>query len=131
MCQEILARPDFTPSDYPEQFRIRTPPDRDLTIEEIEYYIEMEEKLKKWDERAQRAYLDQLKDIETSDERRRCYKSQERYVAWSHATQAKIQSAFQPKRSPGRKSKDRYDDEKEQENEYLDLEQPQDVPDVH
>ena len=131
ICQDILARADFTPSDYPEPFKVKTPPNRNLTMEEIDYYIEMEEKFKKWDEWAQKAYLDWLKDIETSEERRQCYKSQERYVAWSHATQAKIRYAFQPKRSPERRTENGQRKDKEQENEYLDLEQPEDVPNIH
>ena len=87
--------------------------------------------LKKWDEWAQKAYLDRLKDIETSEEKRQCYKSQERYVAWSHATQAKIRYAFQPKRNPERRTEDGQGKDREQENEYLDLEQPEDVPNIH
>ena len=69
ICQEILAIPNYVPMDYPEQFEIKTPPNRELTTEEFDYYIEMEEKLRKWDGWAQKAYLDRLKDTENSQEK--------------------------------------------------------------
>ena len=57
LCQDILAIPSYIPMDYPEQFEIKTPPNRELTTKEFDYYIEMEEKLRKWDGRAQKAYF--------------------------------------------------------------------------
>ena len=128
LCQDMLAVPSFIPMDYPEQFEIKTPPNRELTTEEFDYYLEMEEKLKRWDGWAQNAYLDRLKDIENSQEKEQCYKSQERYVAWSQSIQAKLRYAFQPRRNPEKGLEDEQSAGKEQENEYLDLEQPGDVP---
>ena len=122
--------PSFTPIDYPEQFEIKTPPNRELTTEEFDYYIEMEKKLRKWDGWAQKVYLDRLKDTETSQEKEQCYRNQERYVAWSQSIQAKIRYAFQPRKGPEKGFEDEQSNENEQENEYLDLEQPGDVPAV-
>ena len=110
--------------------RKKTTPNRELTTEEFDYYIEIEEKLRKWDGWAQKAYLDWLKDTETSEEKEQCYRNQERYVAWSQAIQAKIRYAFQTRKSPEKGFVDGQINIKEQENEYLDLEQPGDVPAV-
>ena len=114
--------------DYPEQFEIKTPPNRELTTKEFDYYIEMEEKLRKWDGWAQKAYLDRLKDTENSQEKEQCYKNQEIYVAWSQSIQAKLRYAFQPRKDSEKGLEDERSTEKEQGNEYLDLEQPEDVP---
>ena len=85
ICQNILARPNFKPSDYPLPFEIRTPPNRTLTEEEFGYYDEMEKKLRKRDSQASEAYLERLKDVEAPEEKEQIYKDQERYVAWSNA----------------------------------------------
>ena len=100
ICQNILARPNFRPADYPVPFKIRTPPNRTLTDEEFDYYYEMEKKLRRWDSRASEAYLDRLKDVETPEEKEQIYKEQERYVVWSNAIQAKIRYAYEIKDSP-------------------------------
>ena len=108
--------------------KIKTPPNRELTTEEFDYYIEIEEKLRKWDGWAQKAYLDRLKDTENPQEKEQCYKSQERYVAWSQSIQAKLRYAFQPRKDSEKELEDEQSIEKEQGNEYLDLEQPKNVP---
>ena len=134
ICQNILARPNFRPADYPAPFEIRTPPNRTLTDEEFDYYYEMEKKLRRWDSRASEAYLDRLKDVETPEEKEQIYKEQEKYVTWSNAIQAKIRYAYEIKDSPKESPKKGSDKERSPEerlgNEYLDLEQPDNVPAV-
>ena len=49
-------------------------------------------------------------------------------MAWSQSIQTKIRYAFQPKKDLEKRLEDEQSTEKEQENEYLDLEQPEDVP---
>ena len=90
--------------------------------------LKWKRKLRKWDGWAQKAYLDRLKDTENSQEKEQCYKNQERYVAWSQSIQAKLRYAFQPKKNSEKGLEDEQSTEKEQGNEYLDLEQPEDVP---
>ena len=106
-----------------------------MTDEEFDYYYEMEKKLRRWDSRASEAYLDRLKDVETPEEKEQIYKEQERYVAWSNAIQAKIRYAYEikdsPKESPKKGSDKEQSPEERLENEYLDLEQPDNVPAVH
>ena len=133
ICQDILCRPNFTPPGYPDPFEMKTPPPRALTSEEFEYYFGIQEKLERWDRRATGVYVDRLKDIETPEEREQVYKDQERYVAWSDAMRAKIKYAFQLKDTPTKdlKKDPEQDQEEGQNNEYLELEQPNDTPNVH
>ena len=62
------------------------------------------------------------------------YKEQERYVTWSNAIQAKIRYAYEikdrPKESPKKGSDKEQSPEEKLGNEYLDLEQPENVPAV-
>ena len=134
ICQNILAKPNFKSADYPVPFEIRMPPNRTLTDEEFDYYYEMEKKLRRWDSRASEAYLDRLKDVKTPEEKEQIYKDQERYVVWSNVLQAKIRYAYEKKDSPKESPKKSSDKEQSPEeklgNEYLDLEQPKNVPAV-
>ena len=124
-----MCRPNFTPQGYPDPFEIKAPPERALTTEEFDYYCEMQEKLNRWDTRASGVYIDRLKDIETPEERAQVYKDQQRYVDWSNSIEAQIKYALRAKNPPKEDLKKGQDEK--QENEYLDLEQPEDVPDVH
>ena len=94
----------------------------------------MEKKLRRWDSRASEAYLDRLKDVKTPEEKEQIFKEQERYVAWSNAIQAKIRYAYEIKDSPKESPKKGSDKEQSPEerlgNEYLYLEQPDNVPAV-
>ena len=106
-----------------------------MTEEEFDYYYEMEKKLRRWDSRASETYLDRLKDVEIPEEKENIYKDQERYDTWSNAIQAKIRYAYEikdsPKESPKKGSDKEQSPEEKQGNEYLDLEQPENIPAVH
>ena len=97
VCLRKLNLPDVPLPDYPSPISLKTPPSVELEGEEVEYYLDKFEEIKRRDQQAAMAHMRRLEEIEESEQQRRCHIPMAEYERRSRIQRQRIDYALSEK----------------------------------
>ena len=86
VCLQKLRLPNIQLPNYPSPISLKTPPSVELEGEEVEYYLDKFEELKKKDQQAAITHLQRMQEIEESEQQQRCHVPMAEYERWEQTS---------------------------------------------